>query len=217
MLVSENVVRQEKIETSSTVTSIIPASPVDSEHNSTIMITQNNQPEPILTLVILSKKEPAITPQAAPKKGYRCDSGRSKSVTEGQGGHIKSHSEGLQQCISAQRVPDPCRSVEKLHELLPGCEKASGPSQNLKVTQWMESIDGKEKHDAFNRRMEEKNPPPPKQVPKTAPVARSSNSNVKKQPKAQNKGKGKAPGTKLTARATESQRFSRMPWKMNFR
>ncbi|MBW0558327.1 hypothetical protein O181_098042 [Austropuccinia psidii MF-1] len=39
------------------------------------------------------------------------------------------------------------------------------------------------------------NPPPPKQVPKTAPVA-SSNSNVKKQPQAQNKGKGKAPDTK---------------------
>ncbi|MBW0538419.1 hypothetical protein O181_078134 [Austropuccinia psidii MF-1] len=40
------------------------------------------------------------------------------------------------------------------------------------------------------------NPPPPKQVPKTAPVASSSNSNVKKQPQAQTKGKGKAPATK---------------------
>ncbi|MBW0543650.1 hypothetical protein O181_083365 [Austropuccinia psidii MF-1] len=40
------------------------------------------------------------------------------------------------------------------------------------------------------------NPTPPKQMPKTAPVARSSNSNVKKQPKAQNKGKGNAPATK---------------------
>ncbi|MBW0584051.1 hypothetical protein O181_123766 [Austropuccinia psidii MF-1] len=40
------------------------------------------------------------------------------------------------------------------------------------------------------------NPPPPKQVPKTAPVASSSNSNMKKQPQAQNKGKGKAPATK---------------------
>ncbi|MBW0572608.1 hypothetical protein O181_112323 [Austropuccinia psidii MF-1] len=36
------------------------------------------------------------------------------------------------------------------------------------------------------------NPPPPKQVSKTAPVASSSNSNVKKQPQALNKGKGKA-------------------------
>ncbi|MBW0532347.1 hypothetical protein O181_072062 [Austropuccinia psidii MF-1] len=60
----------------------------------------------------------------------------------------------------------------------------------------MESIDGKEKHDAFDSRMEEKNHPLPKQVPKIAPVARSSNSNGKKKPQAQNKGKGKAPGTK---------------------
>ncbi|MBW0567710.1 hypothetical protein O181_107425 [Austropuccinia psidii MF-1] len=60
----------------------------------------------------------------------------------------------------------------------------------------MASIYGKEEHDGFNSRMEENNPPPPKQVPKTAPVASSSNSNIKKQPQAQNKGKGKAPDTK---------------------
>ncbi|MBW0581322.1 hypothetical protein O181_121037 [Austropuccinia psidii MF-1] len=40
------------------------------------------------------------------------------------------------------------------------------------------------------------NLPPPRPVPKTAPVARSSHSNIKKQPKTQNKGKGKAPATK---------------------
>ncbi|MBW0501781.1 hypothetical protein O181_041496 [Austropuccinia psidii MF-1] len=60
----------------------------------------------------------------------------------------------------------------------------------------MALIDGKEKHDAFNSRMEEKQPPPPKQVPRTAPVARRSNSNMKRHPKAQKKGKGKAPATK---------------------
>ncbi|MBW0590776.1 hypothetical protein O181_130491 [Austropuccinia psidii MF-1] len=46
------------------------------------------------------------------------------------------------------------------------------------------------------------NPPPPKQVPRTTPIASSSNANVKKQPQAQNKGKGKAPATK-----PYSQRF----------
>ncbi|MBW0566414.1 hypothetical protein O181_106129 [Austropuccinia psidii MF-1] len=51
--------------------------------------------------------------------------------------------------------------------------------------------------------MKKKNsPPPPKQVPKTAPVASSSNSNMKKQPQAQNKGKGKETATK-----TYSQRY----------
>ncbi|MBW0585337.1 hypothetical protein O181_125052 [Austropuccinia psidii MF-1] len=39
------------------------------------------------------------------------------------------------------------------------------------------------------------NAPPPKQVPKTAPVASSRNYGLKKQPQAQNKGKGKAPAT----------------------
>ncbi|MBW0490662.1 hypothetical protein O181_030377 [Austropuccinia psidii MF-1] len=39
------------------------------------------------------------------------------------------------------------------------------------------------------------NPPPPKQVPKTAPVANSISSNIKKQPQTWNKGKGKAPAT----------------------
>ncbi|MBW0516615.1 hypothetical protein O181_056330 [Austropuccinia psidii MF-1] len=60
----------------------------------------------------------------------------------------------------------------------------------------MASIDAKENHDAFRRRMEEKNPAPPKKVPKTAPAASSRNSNVKKKPQAQNKGKGKATATK---------------------
>ncbi|MBW0571690.1 hypothetical protein O181_111405 [Austropuccinia psidii MF-1] len=55
------------------------------------------------------------------------------------------------------------------------------------------------------------NPPPHKQVPKTAPVASSSNSNMKKQPQAQNKGKGKAPATN-----PYSQGY-KIPSKMYFR
>ncbi|MBW0510497.1 hypothetical protein O181_050212 [Austropuccinia psidii MF-1] len=55
------------------------------------------------------------------------------------------------------------------------------------------------------------NPTPPKQVPKTAPVASRRNSDMKQQPNAQNKGKGKAPATK-----PYSQGY-RMPWKMYFR
>ncbi|MBW0537992.1 hypothetical protein O181_077707 [Austropuccinia psidii MF-1] len=85
-------------------------------------------------------------------------SNRADTATRSLSGHIQSQPEGLQQCIAAQRVPDPCRSVEKLHEFLPDCEKIPGPSQHLQVTQWMASIDGKEEHDAFSRRMEEKMP-----------------------------------------------------------
>ncbi|MBW0572219.1 hypothetical protein O181_111934 [Austropuccinia psidii MF-1] len=60
----------------------------------------------------------------------------------------------------------------------------------------MASIHGKEEHDAFNSRMDKKQPSTTQASAKTAPVASSRNSNMKKQPKAQNKGKGKAPATK---------------------
>ncbi|MBW0498369.1 hypothetical protein O181_038084 [Austropuccinia psidii MF-1] len=85
-------------------------------------------------------------------------SNRADTATQILSGHLQSQPQGLQQCISAQRVPDPCRSVEKLHEFLPDCEKIPGPSQNLQVTQWMTSIDGKEENYAFNSKMEKKQP-----------------------------------------------------------
>ncbi|MBW0517955.1 hypothetical protein O181_057670 [Austropuccinia psidii MF-1] len=44
--------------------------------------------------------------------------------------------------------------------------------------------------------LRENNPTPPKKVPKTAPTDRSSISDVKKQPQAQNKGKVNEPSTK---------------------
>ncbi|MBW0497582.1 hypothetical protein O181_037297 [Austropuccinia psidii MF-1] len=126
-----------------------------------------------------TRSEASYNPSSSSQKGHRCDYGRSPSVTEGQSqaytttrslsGHIKSWPEGLQQCIEAQTVPDPCISVEKLHEFLPDCEKVPGPSQNLQVTQWMESIYGKKEHDAFNSRMEEKQPSTTQESAKNSP------------------------------------------------
>ncbi|MBW0502302.1 hypothetical protein O181_042017 [Austropuccinia psidii MF-1] len=43
-------------------------------------------------------------------------SNRADTTTRSLSRHIQSQPEGLQQCIAAQGVPDPCRSVEKLHE-----------------------------------------------------------------------------------------------------
>ncbi|MBW0514627.1 hypothetical protein O181_054342 [Austropuccinia psidii MF-1] len=109
----------------------------------------------------------SYSPSSRSHKAYRCDYGRTQLVTEGKGadtptrshsGNIQSQPEDLQQCIAAQRVPDPCISVEKLHEVLTDCEKICGPYQHFQVTQWMASIDEKEEHDAFNSRMEEKQP-----------------------------------------------------------
>ncbi|MBW0569989.1 hypothetical protein O181_109704 [Austropuccinia psidii MF-1] len=116
----------------------------------------------------------SYNPSSSSQKCYSCDCCRSQSVTEGAdtatrslSGHIKSHTKGLQQCIAAQRVPDPFKSVEKLHELLPDCKKISGPSQHLQVTQWMESIDGKDKYMILlTAEWRKNNPPPPKRVPK---------------------------------------------------
>ncbi|MBW0515610.1 hypothetical protein O181_055325 [Austropuccinia psidii MF-1] len=120
----------------------------------------------------------SYNPPSSSQKGYRCDYGRSQSVTEGQGaesttrsliGHLQSQPEGLKQCTAAQRVPDRCRSVEKLHEFLPDCEKVPGPSQHLQVNQWMAFIDGKEENDALNSRMEEKQPSTTQESAKNRP------------------------------------------------
>ncbi|MBW0475128.1 hypothetical protein O181_014843 [Austropuccinia psidii MF-1] len=46
-------------------------------------------------------------------------SNRPDTATRSLSGHIQRQAEGLQQCIAAQRVPDPFRSVEELHEFLP--------------------------------------------------------------------------------------------------
>ncbi|MBW0500082.1 hypothetical protein O181_039797 [Austropuccinia psidii MF-1] len=117
-------------------------------------------------------------PSCSSQKGHRCDYARRQSDTEGQGadtatrslsGNLQSQPEGLQQCIAAREVPDPCRSVEKLIELIPDCKKIPGSSQHLQVTQWMASIDGKEEYDAFNSRMEEKQPSTTKASAKTTP------------------------------------------------
>ncbi|MBW0468773.1 hypothetical protein O181_008488 [Austropuccinia psidii MF-1] len=144
-------------------------------------------------------------------------SNSTENTTRSLNGHIQSQKVGLQQLISAQGEPDPCRSVERLPEFLPDCEKIPWPSNDLQVTQWIASMDGKEKHVAFNRQIEKNYHPPPNEVPKTASVASSRNQKVKKKPQAQNKGKGKAPTTNSYSWNTASQIFNRMPYKMYFR
>ncbi|MBW0586786.1 hypothetical protein O181_126501 [Austropuccinia psidii MF-1] len=94
---------------------------------------------------------------------------RAETATRSLSGHLQSQPEGLKQLTAAQRVPDPCIPVEKLHELTPDCKKIPGSSQHLQVTQWMASIDGKEECDAFDRRMEEKQPSTTKASSKTSP------------------------------------------------
>ncbi|MBW0554446.1 hypothetical protein O181_094161 [Austropuccinia psidii MF-1] len=118
---------------------------------------------------------------------------KADTTTRSLSEHSRSQPEGLQQFIAAQGVPDPCRSVEKLHEFLPDCEKISGPSQHLKVAQWMASIDGKEEHDALNRIMEAKQPSTTQASAKNSPS--SQQQQFKHEKSATSSEKGQRKGT----------------------
>ncbi|MBW0515725.1 hypothetical protein O181_055440 [Austropuccinia psidii MF-1] len=137
----------------------------------------------------------SYNPSRSSQKGHRRGYGRSQSVTGGQGGHLQKQPEGLQQFIATQRVTDPCRCVEKLHELLPDCEKIPGPSEKLHVTQLMASIHGKEEHDDFNSRMEGKQLSTTQASAKNSPSSQQQKFQHEKQRQAQYKAKGKAPAT----------------------
>ncbi|MBW0486629.1 hypothetical protein O181_026344 [Austropuccinia psidii MF-1] len=91
------MVSQQNSETSSTATSIIPASTVNSDHNGTIIICHNNQEEPIYSESIyldignILQKAKNLARRAIyrasrrSQKGHRNDYGRSQSVSEEQG------------------------------------------------------------------------------------------------------------------------------------
>ncbi|MBW0496631.1 hypothetical protein O181_036346 [Austropuccinia psidii MF-1] len=83
-------------------------------------------------------------------------SSRAETSTRSLNGHMKSNPECIQKFTSTQRGSNSRRSLENLHEVLPDCEKASGPYQYFQVTEWRESIYEKEVNNAFNSRIEEK-------------------------------------------------------------
>ncbi|MBW0563876.1 hypothetical protein O181_103591 [Austropuccinia psidii MF-1] len=201
------MVRQENIEIASAVTSIIPASTGNSDHNSTIIITQKNQPEPISSgLINLDiNQEPAITPQAAPKKVIDVimeeanQLQKDKELTPPQEASVgiykarkKAYSNALQN-----------KEYQILADLWENCmnfyltvRKFLGHTNTCKLLNGWNPFMEKKNMMLLTAELRKKNPQPPKQVPKTAPVASSRNSNMKKKPKAQKKGKGKAPATK---------------------
>ncbi|MBW0572030.1 hypothetical protein O181_111745 [Austropuccinia psidii MF-1] len=116
-------------------------------------------------------------------------SNRADTATRTISGYLKIQPEGIQQCIAAQAIPDPCISVEKLHEFLPDCEEISGPSQHLQVTQWMASIDGEEKHDSLNSRMEEKEPSTTQASAKKCPSSQQQRFQCEKETTSSEQGK----------------------------
>ncbi|MBW0591139.1 hypothetical protein O181_130854, partial [Austropuccinia psidii MF-1] len=176
---SDNMVRQENIETASTVTSIIPDSTVSSEHNSTVIVTQNNQPEPISSEVInlhisntLQKAKNlanrvSYNPSSSSKNGNRCDYGRGQPGTEGKGadtatislsGHIQSQPQSIQQFPAVQGVPDPCRSVKNCMNSYLTERKFLGHPDTWELLNGWHPLMEKKKHDSLDTRMEEKQP-----------------------------------------------------------
>ncbi|MBW0510593.1 hypothetical protein O181_050308 [Austropuccinia psidii MF-1] len=110
---------------------------------------------------------------------------------------------------SAQRVLDSRRSLEELHKLLPDCGKFLGHPNSCKLLNGWNSLMEKKNMILLTEEWRRKNPQPPKKVKKPTPVAIKRNSNVKKRPKVQKKGKGKA-----EAKAIYSQKFNKIPWRI---
>ncbi|MBW0577170.1 hypothetical protein O181_116885 [Austropuccinia psidii MF-1] len=123
-------------------------------------------------------------------------SNRAETATGSLIGNLQSQPEGLQQCISAQRVPDPCIYVKNCINSYLTVRKFLGHPNTCKLLNGWLPLMEKKNMMLSTAEWRQDNPPPPKQVAKTSPLASSSNSNMKKQPKAQKKGKGKAPATK---------------------
>ncbi|MBW0486763.1 hypothetical protein O181_026478 [Austropuccinia psidii MF-1] len=211
--------RQENIETSSTATSIIPASTADSDYNSTVIIAQKNQPEPISSELIsldisntLQKAknlannwEPVITPQAAPRKVIYVIMEESNQLKKGK--ELKLLQEASVDIYKASKkaynnalkhkeyqiLADLCKNCMNSYLTL---RKFLGHPNTCKLLNGWHPLMEKKNIMLLTAEWRKNNPPPPKQVPKTAPVASSSYSNMEEQPQAQNKGKGKAPTTK---------------------
>ncbi|MBW0491977.1 hypothetical protein O181_031692 [Austropuccinia psidii MF-1] len=111
-------------------------------------------------------------------------------------GNLQIQPEGIQQFIAAQRVPDPFISGENGMNSYLTVKKFLGHPNTCKLLNGWHPLMENNTMILSTAQWRKNNPPPPKQVPKTAPVASSRNSNVKTQPQAHNKGKGKAPATK---------------------
>ncbi|MBW0588159.1 hypothetical protein O181_127874 [Austropuccinia psidii MF-1] len=212
------MVRQENIETASTVTSIILASTVNPDHNSTVIATQNNKPEQIFSELInldiintlqkannlRNNQEAAITPKAAPKKvidmtmAEANELQKDKELTPPHEASVDIYKASQK----AYRNVLQHKEYQILADLWKNCmnsyltvRKFLGYPSACRLLNGWNPLMEKKKMMLLTADWRKNNPPPPKQVPKTAPVSSSSNSNVKKKPQAQNKGKGKAPAT----------------------
>ncbi|MBW0585161.1 hypothetical protein O181_124876 [Austropuccinia psidii MF-1] len=202
------MVRQENIETASTVTSIIPAS--------TVIIAQKKHQEPISSeLFILNisntlqkaenlanNQEQAISPQAAPKKVIDVIMAEANQIQKDKE-LTPPHEASVDMSKASQKAYNNAlqhKEYQILADMWKNCinsyltvRKFLGHPNTCKLLNAWHPFMEKKNMMLLTGEWRKKTPPPPKQVPRPAPVASSSNFNVKKQPQAQNKGKAKAP------------------------
>ncbi|MBW0476800.1 hypothetical protein O181_016515 [Austropuccinia psidii MF-1] len=234
------MVRQENIESVSTVTTIIPESTLNSENNSTVIMTHNQQ-EPIFSeltsLDIINtlqkaKGLPNRLSYSSPRNSqncYRNDYGRSQSAAEGQGsvnnaqtdklchseadntvlpskraenatkslsGHLQRQYKGSQQCLAAKKYQILADLWKNRMNSYLTVRKFMGHPNTLKLLNGWDPLMEKKNMMLLIAKWRKNNPPPAKQVTKTAPVASSSDLNMIKKPQTQKKCKGKKPATK---------------------
>ncbi|MBW0567849.1 hypothetical protein O181_107564 [Austropuccinia psidii MF-1] len=202
----------EKIETGSTVTSIIPASTVNSNHNSTVLVTQNNQPEPISSELInlhisntlhKAKTLANITEEQGSVDDFQINklchseadntaltSNRADTATTASVDIYKASKKAHNNALQHKEYQIPADLWKNRMNSYPTVRKLLGHPNTCKLLNGWHPLMEKNKMMVFTEEWREKNSPPSKKV------ASNSDSNVKKQPQAQNKGKGKAPATK---------------------
>ncbi|MBW0569733.1 hypothetical protein O181_109448 [Austropuccinia psidii MF-1] len=122
---------------------------------------------------------------------------RADTPTTSLSGHIQRQPQCIQQHTSVEGVPDPCRPVEELHEFLPDCEKITGPFQYLQIAQWMASINGEEKHDAVDTRMEENQPSTTQTSAKSSPSGQHQQFQREKEAANSKQGQGEGTSPKI--------------------
>ncbi|MBW0551931.1 hypothetical protein O181_091646 [Austropuccinia psidii MF-1] len=226
------MVRQENIQTASTVTRIIPGSTVNYDHNNTAIVPQNDQPEPIFSeLINLDIGNTLQKAESLANSARKVIDVIMAEANQSQKDKVQLMTSKLINCVILELMKlfylqkeltlpqeasvniykasqKPYRNelqhkeYQILAYLLKNCmnfhltvRKFLGPPNTCTLPNGCHPFMENKNMILLTAELRKNNPPPPKQLQKTAPVASRSNSNVKKQPQAQNKGKGKAPAT----------------------
>ncbi|MBW0513107.1 hypothetical protein O181_052822 [Austropuccinia psidii MF-1] len=173
-----------------------------------------------------NNQDPAITPQAAPKKvidvimAEANQLQKEKELTPPQEASVDIYKASQKAYSNALQNKD----YQLLADLWKNCMSSyltvrrflGNPNTGKLINEWHPLMEKKNMMllaDEWRKKIH----PPPKQVPKTAPVASSSNSNMKKQPQTQDRGKGKAPATKPYSQGYRMPNIQQDSMEMYFR